>query len=167
MILKERQVPKYFLLDLHKKFYEMNLALEIEDNELIVYNDTQNGLESEPFYLNNLMTLEQVLNHLCNWPGLGLLSYRHSNFRLPVTINFHTWDDNLLDGFTIEFDGSEVALNEKLKKELISDITTLVDFKYVVGDISNVSSTYINLQQSLPEILEYVEKWKFEIDIRN
>lgn len=166
VMLKERQIPKPFLLNLHKKFEEIGLVLEIEDDELIVFNDTQIGQENEPFYLNNLMSLEQVLDHLCNWPGLGLLSYRHSNFRLPVTIDFRTWDDNLLDGFTVGFSGREAVLNEKLKKELISDITKFVDFKFVVGDISNVSSTYINLELGLPEILEYIGKSKFELDIR-
>jgi hypothetical protein len=166
VLLKEGQIPKPFLLNLHKKFEGINLNLIIEDDEFIIFNDTQDGKENEIFYLNNLMYLEQVLNHLCNWKSLGLLSYRHSNFRFPITIDFRTWNDNLLHGFTIGFNGKEAVLNEKTKEQLILDIINLVDFKYVVGDIANTSNTYINLEQSLPDIIAYIEKCKFDLDIR-
>ena len=167
VLLKEGQIPKPFLKTLHEKLCDIGLNLEIDDEEFIVFNDTLNGEENEVFYLNHKMDLEQVLKHLSDWKGLGLLSYRHENFRFPVTIDFLTWDDNLLHGFTIGFNGKEVSLNKKVKEELIFEIIQFVEFKYVIGDISNVSNTYINLRQNLSEIINYIEKTNFDLDIRS
>lgn len=166
VLLKEGQNSELLLLNLHQKFETINLVLEIDDDEFIVFNDTQDGKEKEMVQLNSSMSVDKVLTLLCGWSGLGLLSYRHPKFEFPITLNFHTWDDKLIDGFTIGFNGHEVLSKEKDKEQLIFDIIGLADYKYAVGDIGNISDTYINLEQSLSSIIKYIENQRFEIDIR-
>jgi len=112
------------------------------------------------------MEVEEVLRLLSEWPGLGLLSYRHPLFNFPVTINYHTWGDAGIDGFTISFNGKELLSKEKIKEQLILDIISLVDYQYAVGDIGRQSSSYLDLAQSLSAIIESIEEGKFEMDFR-
>jgi hypothetical protein len=169
VLLKERQNSKSLLLNLHRKFETINLVIEIDDDVFIVFNDTRDGREKEIAHLNSSMSVDKVLSLLCDWPGLGLLSYRHPKFKFPITLNFHTWADELIDGFTIGFNGHEVLSKEKEKEkeQIIFDIIRFVDYKYAVGDIGNVSDTYINLEQPLSTIIKYIENKKFEMDIRS
>ena len=166
VLLKERQNSKPFLVDLHRKLETIDFVLEINDEEFIVFNDTQDRREKETVHLTSSMSVNEVLGFLWTWSGLGLLSYRHPKVEFPITLNFHTWNDKLIDGFTIGFNGREVLSKKKEKEQLIFDISGLVDYKYVVGDIGNVSDTYINLEQSLSAIIQYIESQKFEVEIR-
>lgn len=164
VLLKEKQVPLSFLLDLHKKFSTIHLALEIDDDEFIVFNDTQNGSEKENIDLNNAMLHEEVIRLLCDWQGLGLLSYRHPAFNFPITLNYLTWDDTFLGGFTIGFNGHEVSAKQNKKEQLIKAIISLVDYQFAIGDIGDI---YIGSGENLSEILRYIENQKFEIDLRS
>ena len=76
--------------------------------------------------------------------------------------------DNLEEGDTIGFNGKEVCLDPKKnqRKLLIEEIVQLVDYKFVVGNIDNVSDTYINTSDKLSSILAYIEKTTFEFDKR-
>lgn len=47
VLLKERQNSKSFLVNLHLKFEIIKLVLEIDDDEFIVFNDTQDEREKE------------------------------------------------------------------------------------------------------------------------
>lgn len=67
-------------------------------------------------------SVDEVLCSLCAWSGLGLLSYRHPKFEFPFTLNFHTWNDKLIDGFTIGFNGHEALVKGKEKEQLIFEI---------------------------------------------
>lgn len=166
VLLKEGQEPKPFISKLHQKLKDIDFILEIDDYEYIVFNDTRDEKEKEPISLKNSMSENEVIHELCSWKGLGLLSYRHPNFQFQVSINYVSWDDILINGFTISFYGKDVIFREKAKKDLLLEIANLVDYKYVVGDIDNTSKTYIHLEQKLPKIINYIENHTFEIDIR-
>ncbi len=166
VLLKERQTPKSFIIDLHKKFETINLNLIIDDQEFIVFSDTRDQKEKDIFDLTNSTTEEEVVDLLCEWPALGLLGYKHPKFSSSVAIIYHTWDDNLIDGFSISFNGHEASVKEKETKQLVIAISNLVDYRYIVGDIGKVSSTYVDLDQDLSAVINYIENQKFEIDIR-
>lgn len=166
VLLNERQMPKSFLRDLHNKFEEINLVLEIDNYEFIVFNDTQDEKIKDPINLNNSMSVDEVISLICDWPGLGLLNYTHPKFKFSISINYRSWDDKLVDGFTIGFNGHEMIYKEKIKEQLILDIINLVHYKYVVGNIDNISNTYIDVRESLSLIIKQIENQKFEIDIR-
>jgi len=101
---------------------------------------------------------------ICSWKGLGLVTYRHPDFRLEVDINYLTWDDKLLRGFVISFAGSDMVYKQDIQKKLISEISEFVDYEYIVGDISNVSRNYIRMEESLDKIKEQILNNTFEID---
>ncbi|MDX1958648.1 MAG: hypothetical protein SFU98_08755 [Leptospiraceae bacterium] len=115
VLLKERKIPKSYLLDLHRKFETISLDLEIDNEEFIIFNFTRDEKEKEIRYLNHSMSVNDVIGALCEWSGLGLLSYRHPKFNFPITICYRTWDDKLLDGFTIGFNGHEGFSKRKEK----------------------------------------------------
>ncbi|KAB7531038.1 hypothetical protein F8C76_05945 [Flagellimonas olearia] len=142
----------------------IDVKLDIEDGEFICYNDTRSGDEKEITDLYNGMKTEDVLRLLSQWPGLGILSYRHPSFSHYVTINYLTWDDNLINGFSIGFNGKEVCLDPKKKQSelLINKISQFVDYRFVVGNIYNV----IDTSNRLSRIVKYIEKTTFEFDKR-
>lgn len=168
VILEKAQDRNTFLSSFNNRLMSLDIKLDIEDGEFIGYNDTNSGEEKEITDLDDGMKTEDVLKLLSQWPGLGILSYRHPNFLHYITIDYLTWDDNLVYGFTIGFNGKEVCLDPKKKQSrlLINEISQLVDYRCVVGNIDNVSSTYINTSNKLSSILEYIEKTTFEFDKR-
>ena len=167
VLLKEKQLPISFLVDLHRNFKTINLKLEIDDYEFIVFNDTRDDKENQNKDLNKSMQSDEVIKHLCDWPGLGLLSYRHPDFNFSVTINYLTWDDKSINGFSIGFNGHEAAAKQINKFQLINDIAGLVNYQYTIGDIGDCSDNYIDLRENLSEVIRHIKNRKFEIDLRN
>lgn len=168
VLFKEKKHPKTFLVDFHKKLKTISIILEKDDYEIIVFNDSIQGEEKEPIELNESMTDEDVINLVCFWKGLGMLSYRHPNFRYAFSINYLTWDDKFIDGFDIGFYSSEFRTNEddKNHRKIISEIGNLVEYECIVGDIGNVSNHYIDLKQDLTKIKEIIKNKTFDIDSR-
>ena len=166
ILLKEKQDPRSFLLEIDRKLKAISVLLEVDDSDIIVFNDTRDEKENDVFDLNQTMSAKDIYGKVCDWPGLGLLSYRHPDFSFPITINYHSWDDHLLDGFTIGFNGHEVINKSVQKAALIIAIGNLFESKFIVGDIGNASGNYIDLDQTLKEVLSYIEQHKFEIDQR-
>lgn len=162
IILKDAQERKSFLTTFHTKLAKLNVHLDIDEGEFICYNDTRSGEEKEITDLSKDMSVEDVIDLLSEWPGLGILSYRHPDFSHYVTINYLTWDDKHIHGFTIGFNGKEVCLSPKQEKsiELINQLSELVDCKYVVGSIDDDPG--IDFNDDLPEIVKYIEQTKFK-----
>jgi hypothetical protein len=118
--------------------------------------------------LNETMSIETIIEILSSAPGLGLLSYRHPNFNHIVSINYLSWDDNLIHGFSIGFNGKEVCLGQKKEDSLslIHEISELVDYKYVIGSIYDDSN--IRTEYELSSVLKYIEETTFSnIDKRH
>lgn len=165
-LLKEGKEPKSFISDLNKKLNSINVVLQRSDYVVLVFNDCRNEEEKEPIWLDNSTTEEEVVDLICSWKGLGLLTYRHPDFRLEVDINYLTWDDKHLRGFALSFAGSDMIYKQDIQKKLISEISEFVDYEYIVGDISNVSKNYIRMEESLDKIKEQILNNTFEIDSR-
>ncbi len=168
VILDKPQDRDSFLPLFNERLKSIDVKLCIEDGEFICYNNTRSGEEREITDLYNGMKTEDVLMLLAQWPGLGILCYHHPNFSHYITLDYLTWDDNLIYGFTIGFNGKEVCLDQKKNQSrlLIEEIIQLIDYKCVVGNIDNVSNTYINTSDELSSILGYIEKTTFEFDKR-
>lgn len=168
VILEKAQNRNSFLSSFNEHLMTIDVKLDIEEGEFICYNDTQAGEEKEVTDLHNRMKTEDVLTLLSQWPGLGILSYRHPGFSHYITINYLTWDDNLIYGFTIGFNGKEVCLDPKKQQSrlLIDKICQLVNYRCAVGNIDNISDTYIDTSSELSSILKYIEKTTFELDKR-
>ena len=168
ILLSEVQKPRKFLVDFHKILDSINLLPEIDEHEIIVFNDCRNGAEKEPIDLKSDMQLTQVIDLICSWKGLGLICYRHENFKFPIGINYITWDDQYVQGLTISVYGNDLITeqNQLDLNNLINNIINLIDYSFAVGDIGNLSKTYINLDQKIEEIIKYIELNNFEIDKR-
>ena len=168
VIFKEAQDPKSFLLTFHEKLKSTKLQLEIDDYEFITYSDTRDNQEREFEDLDEGMTVEKVIDLLCDWPGLGLLGYRHEDFAHSISINYLTWDDHLMHGFSLGFFGKEFLSDQSREKrdQLIRSISELVDYRFVVGDVGDLSKNEINTRDELPAIIAFIEQRKFELDLR-
>lgn len=162
LLFREKQTPASFLTALHRKLESISLAPDIDDQEFIVFNDTRSGQEKEHVDLHSSMQVQEVIDLLCSWPGLGLLSYRHPDFSFPITLNYHTWDDEHLQGITIGFNGHEASSNMQKKDQLVAQVMQLVEYQYVVDDIDHSSCTYIDLSEDLATIIRTIEARKSE-----
>jgi hypothetical protein len=167
VLLKTKKDPGSFLAEFHKELRIINVTLEKDEND-IIFNDSITDEEKEPFELNESMTDDEVLDLLCSWKGLGLLSYRHPDLSLPFSINYLTWDDKNIDGFDIGLYGKEFRNeeDEERHKTFVTKIGSLVDFETIIGDIGNTSEKYINLRQDLSQVKEIIKHNTFDIDIR-
>lgn len=168
IILNEEQERNHFLASFHMNLASLNLKLDIGDDDFICYNDTRSGEEKDCENLSERMNSEDVLKLLSEWSGLGILSYRHPNFSHCVTIDYLTWNDNQVQALVIGFNGKEVGFGSKEEKslELIHQISELVAFKCVVGNIYDDVS--IDFNRDLSDILEYIRQTKFNrIDKQN
>lgn len=167
ILLKEKKEPKLFIMDFNEKLKSIDVLLEKDEYEIIVFNDTRNEEEKEYVELEESMTDEQIVDLVCSWKGLGLLLYRHPDFRRQIGINYLTWDDQYIHGFEVSFSNKDLAFEVTDKqKELILKIAQFIDYEYIVGDIGNVSKNYISMGKSLEEIKEHIMNHSFTIDSR-
>ncbi|UKB82397.1 hypothetical protein LF887_15440 [Chryseobacterium sp. MEBOG06] len=166
LLLKEKKDPKLFILDFNEKLKSINVLLQKSDSEIVVFNDSRNEEEKEPIWLDKLMTDEDVINLVYSWKGLGLLTYRHPDFKFEMYINYLTWDDKYVDGFKVSFARKDTVFEDDRHKELIAKISKFVDYEYVVGDVNEESQNYISMEESLDEIKQHILKNSFEIDSR-
>jgi hypothetical protein len=168
VLFKKKKDPKSFLENFHNSLKNIGITLEKDEHEIIVFNDSRTEEEKEPIELQELMTDEAVLHLVAAWKGLGMLSYRHPDFRFAFSINYLTWDDEAVDGFDIGFYGKELKTKEEEERhqDIILEIGKLVDYEYIVGDIGNTSNKYIDLRKDLNVIKKFIQKNSFEIDIR-
>ena len=98
VLLKEKVDPLPFLVDFHKELAAINVVIDKSDQEFITFNDTKAGEEKEIVELNESMTIEEIIRQLCSWKALGLICYRHPDFKFPVSIHYLTWDERSLEG---------------------------------------------------------------------
>jgi hypothetical protein len=167
ILLKEKKEPKLFIMDFNEKLKSIDVVLEKDEYEIIVFNDTRNEEEKDYVELDESMTDEQVTDLICSWKGLGLLLYRHPDFRFQVGINYLTWDDQYLHGFEISFSDKDLTFEGTDKqKELILKISQFIHYEYIVGDVGNASRTYISMKESLEGIKEHIMNNSFTIDSR-
>ncbi len=166
-LLKEKKEPKSFILDFNDNLKSIDVLLQKSDYEIIVFNDSRNEEEKEPIELDESMTDEYVIDLLCSWKGLGLLTYRHPDFKFEMHINYLTWDDEYIYGVKVSFAGNDLVYGGDKQKELIFKISEFIDYEYVVGDINENSQNYIDMEESLDEIKEHILKNSFKIDSRN
>jgi hypothetical protein len=167
VLLKEKQEPKSFMIDFHEKLKSIDVMLVKDEYEIIAFNDSRSEEEKEPIRLNESMTDEHIIDLVCSWKGLGLLSYRHPDFKFQLGVNYLTWDDKYIYGFEISFAGNDLVYEGSDKqKDLIFKISKFIDYQYIVGDIGNTSKNYISMEKSLDEIKEHILNNSFKIDSR-
>ncbi|MCS4301036.1 hypothetical protein [Chryseobacterium sp. BIGb0232] len=167
VLLKEKKDPKSFIMDFNEKLRSVDVLLEKDEDEIIVFNDTRHEEEKDYVELDESMTEEQVIDLICSWKALGLLSYRHPDFRLQIGINYLTWDDQSLHGFEISFSDKDLAFDGTDRQtELILKISQLIDYEYIVGDVGHASRNYISMEESLEKIKEHIMSNSFTIDSR-
>ncbi|AWH86487.1 hypothetical protein HYN59_15830 [Flavobacterium album] len=168
VLLRESRDPKIFLPDFHEKLKLIGVTPEINKYEYLVFNDSRDDDEKDPIELYETMTEATVLDMLCSWKGLGLLSYRHPDFSFPFSINYLSWDDVTLGGFDIGFYNKEFYNQDAGTKheKLIREIGTIADYKYIVGDIGMASDNCIESHLTLAETEAFIESHTFEINIR-
>lgn len=165
ILLKVKKEPKSFIMDFNEKLKSIDVLLEKDEDEIIVFNDTRNEEEKDYVELEGLMTDEQVVDVICSWKGLGLLSYRHPDFRLQIGINYLTWDDQYLHGFEVSFSDNDLSYDGADKqKELILKMSQFIDYEYIVGDVGNASKNHISMEESLERIKEHILNNSFRID---
>lgn len=163
-LLKEKKEPKLFMIDFNEKLKSINVLLEKNDYEIIVFNDSRNEEEKEHMYLNESMSDEQIIDMVCSWKGLGLISYRHPDFSMPLSINYLTWDDKYLDGFSVGFASNDTIFKEEQHEKLMTEISEFIDYEYVVGNIDSLDWNIELL--SLDKIKELMLNNSFKIDSR-
>lgn len=166
VLLKKTETPEVFLLNFHEKLKAIGVILQKSNDEIIVFNDSCSGQEKEPFQLNESLSDIDIIHKMTEWKSLGLLSYRHPNFNFAFTINYLTWDDTFIYGFDIGFYSKEfkTTLDTIKHRDFITQISNVIDYEFIVGDIGNVSEDYIDLKQSLPAIKEIIKNKSFDID---
>ncbi|MFC3158687.1 hypothetical protein [Chryseobacterium arachidis] len=167
ILLKDKKDPKLFMLDFNENLKSIDVLFQKSNYETIIFNDSRNEEEKEPIELNKSMTHEHIINLVCSWKGLGLLTYRHQDFEYEVWINYLTWDDEYIYGFVLFFAPKDTIYEDNRHEKLIFKISEFVDYKYVVGDINEESKNYISMEEDLDEIEEHILKSSFEIDSRN
>ncbi|MFC3157986.1 hypothetical protein SAMN05443633_104327 [Chryseobacterium arachidis] len=166
ILLKEKKDPKSFILNFNENLKSINVLLEKSDSEVMVFNDDRNEEEKEPIWLDTSMTDEEVVDLVCSWKGLGLLTYRHQDFQYDLGINYLTWNDKYLSGFVVSYAHKDTLFEDDRHKKLISKISEFIDYEYVIGNISIDSKIYIRMEDSLEKIKEHILKNSFEIDSR-
>ncbi|MFZ4929420.1 hypothetical protein [Chryseobacterium sp. Mn2064] len=168
ILLKEEQKPLPFITNLNKKLKTIHVLLQKSDYELVAFNDTRDEEEKEPIWLDESMTDEEVIDLICSWKGLGMLTYRNPDFLFDIGVAFMTWNDEHIQGIMISFAEKDTVFEREVKhRELIVKISQFLDCEYVVGDIGNTSRSYISMEESLDKIKEHISKSSFTIDSRS
>jgi hypothetical protein len=166
-LLKEKKEPRSFMIDFNEKLKSINVLLEKNDYEIIVFNDSRNEEEKEHIYLNESMTDEEIIDWVCSWKGLGLLSYRHPDFSMPLSINYLSWDDEYLYGFDVGFASTDTVFKKEKHEKLMAKISEFIDYEYIVGNVENLDLPGNNIGlQSLDKIKELILNNSFKIDSR-
>lgn len=167
ILFKEKQDPRTFLFDFHRKIKDINITLEKDNYHRIIFNDKRDGEEREPIELDKSMTDENILDLICSWGGLGMLSYRHNDIEFALSINYVSWDDQFVEGIEVSFKAShQNYINKnKIKNNVIIKISNCIDYKLVVGSIGN-SEDEFRTDSGLANIFDYIEGKAFDIDIR-
>lgn len=166
ILLKEKKDPKSFILAFNEHLKSIDVLLQKSDYEIIVFNDSREEEEKEYIELDNSMANEEVVDLLCSWKGLGLLTYRHPDFQFEIWINYFTWDDEYVNGFKVSFADNDLIYGGDKQKEFLVKITESIDYEYVVGDVNENSENYISMEESLDKIREHIVKNSFKIDSR-
>ncbi|KPH14706.1 hypothetical protein [Chryseobacterium sp. ERMR1:04] len=166
ILLKKNEIAREFLFYFHEKLLKLDISLEKEWGR-IIFNDKRNDDEKEPFELKNFKTDEEIIDSLCSWEGLGLLSYKHINIEFPFYINYISWDDTYLQGIEISFKGSaeNYTNRDRIKNNVILKIAERVNFQLIVGSMGNSEDDF-RANLDLVYNLEYIKDKKFDIDIR-
>lgn len=167
ILFKEKQDPKTFLSDFHKKLKEINILLEKYYYQQVIFNDKRNEEEHEPIELDRSMTDEDIIDLVCSWGGFGLLSYRHNDIEFTLSINYVSWDNQFIEGIEVSFNAShQNYINKnKIKDNVIIKIANYIDYKLVVGGIGDSEDDF-RTDLDLEYNLKYIENKKFDIDIR-
>ncbi|MGH1517946.1 hypothetical protein [Chryseobacterium sp. JK1] len=167
ILLKEEKEPLPFIVNLNEKLKTIQVVLQKSDYELVAFNDTRDEEEKESIWLDESMTDEDVIDLVCSWKGLGMLTYRHPDFLLDFGVAFMTWDDEHIQGVMISFAERDTAFEREVKhRELIVKISQFLEYEYVVGDVGNTSRSYISMEESLDKIKEHILNSSFTIDSR-
>jgi len=166
ILLKKNENAKKFLVDFHEKLLKINISLK-KDFGVVIFNDKRNEEENEHIELEGFKTDEEIIDFLCSWEGLGLLSYKNINIEFPFHINYISWDDEYLQGIEISYLSSAENYSNRnnIKNNVILKIIELVDFKVVVGSIGDSEDDF-RTDLDLEYNLKYIENKKFDIDIR-
>jgi hypothetical protein len=166
ILLKNYENAKYFLVDFHVQLLKLNISLE-KNWGAIVFNDQRNDAEKEPFEFEDFKTDEEIIDIVCSWKGLGLLSYRHLNIEFPFYINYISWDDQSLQGMEISYklSAENYTNRDNIKDNIILKIIELIDPELAVGSIGNSEDDF-RTDLDLEYNLKYIENKKFDIDSR-
>ncbi|MEJ5102690.1 hypothetical protein [Chryseobacterium sp. MYb328] len=166
VLLKEKKDPKLFIMDFNEKLKSIDVLLGRHRSVVVIFHDTQTEEEKEYIELDEPVADEYVIDLLCSWKGLGFLSYRHPDFELGLGISYLTWDDEHIYGFLISFAGNDVMFEGAVKqKELILKISQLIDYEYIVGDVSDTFRKNIT-EENLDTIKNLILHNSFTIDSR-
>ena len=158
-LLKEKQNPKDFVTELIEKLKTIGWQLALRE-ESVCYTDSISREEKESVYLEEETSEQEIIDLLVSWKGLGALVFWVPEFEFSVVVDFISWDDVSLEGFSVECNGKDnlfFSAPEK-HKNIIYKISEFVQFKLVVGDVENYSIHY-----NLPVILEKAKENHFEI----
>ncbi|MBC9812475.1 hypothetical protein H9Y05_08315 [Crocinitomicaceae bacterium CZZ-1] len=162
-LLKEKQNPKDFVTELIERLKTIGWKLALSE-ESVCFNDSVSGEEKESVYFEEETSEEEIIDLLVSWKGLGMLVFFVPEFEFPVVVDFISWDDVSLGGFTVECNGKDnlfFSAPEK-HKSIIYKIAEFARFKLVVGDVENYSVHY-----NLSAILEKAKENHFEILLTN
>jgi hypothetical protein len=167
VLLKNKQEVKPFLLDFHKKLKRINVLLEKDEHEIVCFNDSKEE-EKEHIYLDENKTDEEIIDLICSWKALALVSYRHPDFRFPFSINYLTWDEETIQGIDIGFYDKEFRTIEadETHQKFIYEVAGLLDYDFFVGDFEN-PLLYFKIDKNLDAIKEFVKNKKYTIDSRS
>ncbi|WP_343664443.1 hypothetical protein [Chryseobacterium mucoviscidosis] len=168
ILFKEKQDPKTFLSDFHKKLKEINILIEKNYYQRVIFNDKRNEEEHEPIELDRSMTDEDIIDLVCSWGGFGLLSYRHDDIEFTLSINYVSWDDEFIEGIEVFYNASHqnyINKNE-IKNDIIIKLVNCTDYKLVVGSIGDSEDDF-RTDLDLEYNLKYIKNKKFDIDLRD
>ena len=74
-LFKSKKEPQSFLHKFHNQLNSLNMEPELEEGSLIVFNDLRNGAEKDYLEITQSISSDELLELLCSWKGLGLLSF--------------------------------------------------------------------------------------------
>lgn len=141
------------------------------NTDLIVYNDMRNGDEKDAEEIDetNYKNEALIIDKVCNWPGLAYITYLHPHFHFDIGINYLTWDDKHLQGLEISISGKEFGRTENSfenHRKFFEQLRNLVDYKYIVGDVSGANGTGVRVNKDLDIICKFIESHSFKMDYR-
>jgi hypothetical protein len=158
-LLKEKQKPKDFVTELVKQLKTIEWTLALSE-ESVCFNDSVSGEEKESIYFEEETSEQEIIDLLVSWKGLGMLVFFVPEFEFPVVVNFLSWDDISLEGFSVECNGKENLFFSTADKHktIIVKISEFISFKLIVGDVENY-----NYHNDLSAIHEKIKENHFKI----